>query len=132
MGDLQASNISNLSEGSFIASPVSQSCGIGMAQDQVVPETLQFNTELLGEIEEISIPGSLTTEPEETVPEATAPTPILSPVPTVPSLVGSTALSQSPVQSPVPSPIPVPTMTSNHVVTNGIAFTVSTTQQAVN
>jgi hypothetical protein len=116
----QAINISNFSEGFFIASPVSYIYGTGMAQYQVVPETLQFNTELLREIEELSIPGSLTTTPEETVQEPTVPTPIPSPVPTVPSSVGLPPPSHSPDQSPVPSPVPVPIVTSNYIVSDGL------------
>jgi hypothetical protein len=68
MGDSQASSISNCSEDSFIASPVLQSYRTGTAQDPVVTSILQFTTELLGKSEEISIPGSTTSEPEKTVP----------------------------------------------------------------
>jgi hypothetical protein len=91
-----------------------------MAQDQVVSETLNFNTKFVREIEELSIPGSLKTEPEGKVPEPTVPTPIPSLVPTMMSPIGSPTPSHSPDQSPVPSPIPVPIVTSKDIVSDGL------------
>jgi hypothetical protein len=120
MGDSQGSGISNFSEVYFIGTPVSQNNRIGMAPDPVIPEVLQFSTELKEEKDQISIQGSLIAEQEELVPIQPVHTQIISPV----RLMYTTVPTQD------PSPVPI-IMTTKEVIIDGVTFAVSTTHKAM-